>query len=544
MASLSTKAGRPVRSTTRSRIGRFSIGRLTAATARPFSWSIVAGIPIPTASTPGRAALRLGDLAHQQLDQLLLALAGGALAALPDGLGVAVEDAEQHLRTAQIDAYRFGLAHLFSQLLARATAGIGMIPESFMANDGEQRPSGPPDYKVYRARRGFFSRFRKPDLSGLRGARLARAEAAEAAQTAPAASAARGRPDPGLRRALKWVGLAALGWILLSFLAFAVSAQLQAFKLSGEAKSALHGNPFLLPSAQTILVLGTDARPPDTKEPGAAPSQECFEQQAHGDAPHGKCSARRIPRRHADADPRRRRRLPQTLDPARQLRRNPRPEPAEDQRGLRLRRRQGARSKRSRDFLGIEVDHVAIVDFTGFEDLIDAVGGVEVDVPHKICADISGGAGGGQGGFTLRLGKGENTLDGEKALIYSRIREPSECPGPGKSAYTLGYEDLDREKAQQAVISGIKDRLTDPLRAPLQLRQGPDHRLGRAEGLRQRHGLLHDAAADPGGRDRRRKRGRRALQPAPTRAASRGPAGSIEVPDSERRRAVKKLLGE
>ena len=51
---------------------------------------------------------------------------------------------------------------------------------------------------------------------------------------------------------------------------------------------------------------------------------------------------RRIPRRHADADPRRRRRLPQTLDPARQLRRNPRPEPAEDQRRLRLRRRRGA----------------------------------------------------------------------------------------------------------------------------------------------------------------------------------------------------------
>src|SRR5262249_37679870 len=119
------------------------------------------------------------------------------------------------------------------------------------------------------------------------------------------------------------------------------------------------------------------------------------------------------------------------------------------------------------------VDHVAIVDFTGFEDLIDAVGGVKVDVPHKICADISGGAGGGQGGFTLRLGKGEHTLDGEKALIYSRIREPSECPGPGKSAYTLGYDDFDREAAQQAVIGGIKDRLTDPLRLPYNFIHGP-----------------------------------------------------------------------
>src|SRR5262249_33781147 len=91
------------------------------------------------------------------------------------------------------------------------------------------------------------------------------------------------------RGVLKWVGIAAIGWILLSFLAFAVSAQIQAFKLSGEAKSALHGNPFLLFNPQTILVLGTDARTPETEGTGA-PSQECFDQQAHGDAPHGQCS--------------------------------------------------------------------------------------------------------------------------------------------------------------------------------------------------------------------------------------------------------------
>ncbi len=50
----------------------------------------------------------------------------------------------------------------------------------------------------------------------------------------------------------------------------------------------------------------------------------------------------RIPGRHADADPGRRRRLPQTLDPARQLRRDPRLGADEDQRRLRLRRRGAA----------------------------------------------------------------------------------------------------------------------------------------------------------------------------------------------------------
>ena len=124
-------------------------------------------------------------------------------------------------------------------------------------------------------------------------------------------------------------------------------------------------------------------------------------------------------------------------------------------------------------FLGIQIDHVAIVDFTGFEKLIDAVGGVEVNVPHKLCAEISGGAGHGQGGISLRLHQGENTLDGEKALAYSRVREPSECPGPGKSAYSFPYDDVDRAKAQQSVINGIKDRLTDPLRLPYNFIKGP-----------------------------------------------------------------------
>jgi LCP family protein required for cell wall assembly len=422
----------------------------------------------------------------------------------------------------------------------RATAVIGMIPESFMANDGEQRPPEPPDYRVYRARRGFFSRFRKPDLSGLR-------ERDRPASKLPKLPDRPGRergprtPRPGLRRALKWVGLAALSWILLSFLAFAISAQLQAFKLSGEAKSALHGNPFLLPSAQTILVLGTDARPPDTKEPGAAPSQECFEQQAHGDSPHGNCSqgefrADTLMLIRAGGGAFRKLSIPR--DSYAEI-------PGQSPQKINAAYAFGgakAQIEAVEDFLGIEVDHVAIVDFTGFEDLINAVGGVKVDVPHKICADISGGAGGGQGGFTLRLGKGENTLNGEEALIYSRIREPSECPGPGKSAYTLGYEDLDREKAQQAVIAGIKDRLTDPLRAPYNFIHGPIIGWDAPKAFVSDMGfftmpqLILSAAI--GGESKAD-----VLCSGANSGCEPGPGGSIEVPDSERRRAVKKLLG-
>jgi LCP family protein required for cell wall assembly len=408
-----------------------------------------------------------------------------------------------------------------------------------MPDSGEQRPSGPPDYKVYRSRRSLLSRLRSPDLSGLR--ERAKLPGKRPGRDREPGSERRLRaPGTPVKRVLKWVGIAALGWILLSFLAFAVSAQLQSFKLSGEAKSALHGNPLLLPSAQTILVLGTDARPPNTKEPGAAPSQKCFDQQSHGDAPHDGCSEGQF---RADtlmlirAGGGAFRKLSIPRDSYAEI-------PGSAPTKINAAFAYGGAAlqiKTIEQFLGIQIDHVAIVDFTGFEDLIDAVGGVEVDLPHKLCADISGGSGGGQGGVTLHLKKGENTLDGEQALAYSRIREPSECPGPGKSAYTFGYNDFDREQAQQSVINGIKSRLTDPLRAPYNFLRGPIIGWDAPKAFVSDMGFLTMPqlilAAAIGG-----------SAPADVLCASAnagctdGPEGSVEVPESVRRQAVKRLL--
>jgi LCP family protein required for cell wall assembly len=414
-----------------------------------------------------------------------------------------------------------------------------------MPDDGEQRPSGPPDYKVYRSRRSIFSRLKSADLSRLRErtklpGRRPRRQRAAGERRLPRGS------RPAGRRILKWAGIAVLGWILLSFLAFAVSAQLQSFKLSSEAKNALHGNPLLLPSAQTILVLGTDARPPDTKEPGpggasAAPSQKCFEQQAHGDAPHNGCEEGQF---RADtlmlirAGGGTFRKLSIPRDSYAEI-------PGHETTKINAAFAFGGAAleiKTIERFLNVKIDHVAIVDFTGFEELIDAVGGVEVNVPHKLCAEISGGAGHGQGGITLRLHSGENTLDGQKALAYARVREPSECPGPGKSAYTLGYNDFARAKAQQAVISGIKERLTDPLRLPYNFIMGPIIGWDAPKAFVSDMGFLTMpqlvlAAAIGGsspadvlcGEPKKEECGLR-------------PDGSIEVPQSVRRHAVNRLL--
>jgi LCP family protein required for cell wall assembly len=418
-----------------------------------------------------------------------------------------------------------------------------------MAGEDPQRPGdGPPDYNVYRSRKGFFSRLRAPDLSGLKErAKLPGRKGDGKGPDGPDSPRRRrerrgGAPKPPWRRVLKWVGIAAVGWILLSFLAFAVSAQIQSFKLSGEAKDALHGNPLLLPSAQTILVMGTDARPPNTKEPGAPHKQKCFEQQSHGDAPHDGCEAGEY---RADSLMLIRagggtfNKLSIPRDTLAEI-------PGYSPTKINAAFSYGGAAlqiKAIEGFLGIQIDHVAIVDFTGFEDLIDSVGGVEVNVPHKLCADISGGAGHGQGGTTLRLHQGWNTLDGEKALAYSRVREPSECPGPGKSAYTYGYDDTDRAKAQQSVINGIKDRLTDPLRIPYNFIKGPIIGWDAPKAFVSDMGFftmpqLVLAAAIGGSSETHVLCGNFEKE-----ECSINSEGEIEVPDSTRRRAVKRLMG-
>ena len=401
-----------------------------------------------------------------------------------------------------------------------------------MAGNGEQQPSGPPEYKVYRSRKGLWSRLRSADLSSLRDrARRPSLPSLRRRKDGEAPSGERKRPW------LKWIGFAALGWLLISFLAFAVSTQLQSFKLASDARDALNGNPFLLTSQQTILVIGTDARTASSKEPGAETRQRCIDQGAQGEAPHDGCPGYR-----ADT-------LLLVRGGGATFRKLsiPRDSYAEIP-GHGTQKINGAYAyggaklqiQTVKRFLGIDIDHVVIIDFQGFQDFIDAIGGVTVDVPHKLCADISGGAGHGQGGITLHLGKGENHLNGQRALAYSRIREPSPCPGKGKSAYTLGYSDIDRAKAQQAVLQGIKHQLTSPFRLPYNFIKGPIIGWSAPQAFVSDMGaltmsqlVLSTLFASSGKTD--------VLCPTLS-ACESGPSSSIVVPDSTKRHAVNQFL--
>ena len=321
-------------------------------------------------------------------------------------------------------------------------------------DQGEQGRPEPPDYKVYRSRPGLLSRLRSPDLSKLRERRSGKGEKG-APPRPPAGREPTVRP-PG-RRVLKWVGLAALGWIVLSFVAFAVSSQIQKWKLS-DMGNTLHGNPFLAVSPQTILVLGTDIRSGQFAGPDEAASKSCLKAAGSCKAPPSHCSPYRsdtIMLIRAGGGAFRKLSIPRdTLADI----------PGHSENKINSAYAFGGAKLTIRtveNFLGTDVDQVAVIDFDGFRRFIDTIGGVKVDLPTKVCSSVSGGA------FNLKLSAGEHTLNGFQAITLARTRENT-C-GSGQFTGT----DIERAEFQQLILNGIKGRLTDPLRLPYNFIKGP-----------------------------------------------------------------------
>ena len=107
-----------------------------------------------------------------------------------------------------------------------------------------------------------------------------------------------------------------------------------------------------------------------------------------------------------------------------------------------------------RSLTGLQANHVALVDFDDFRSVIDALGGITVDVPEPIlsnrfdcpystdarCQQWPG----------WRFEAGEHELDGRRALIYSRIRENQLDPA---------QNDLSRGGRQQEVVEAMADEI-------------------------------------------------------------------------------------
>jgi LCP family protein required for cell wall assembly len=324
-----------------------------------------------------------------------------------------------------------------------------------MSPDDPRGEAERPEYKVYRSRPGLLSRLRAPDLKTLRHRQAGAEKPPGEGRTARERGEPPGGPRPWTwRRVLKWVGIAALAWIVISILAFAISAAIQSTKLASGVSDVLHGNPFLAVDPQTILVLGSDVRPSGLAAPGEATPSNCVDAAGKGETPPSGCSYRSDTLLLVRAGGLTFRKLSIPRDALAEI-----PGHGGDKINSAYALGGGKLTVETIErFLGINIDHIAVVDFNGFRDFINAIGGVEVDLPERVCSDISGGA--ANGGFSLRLSKGTHTLDADQALTLARTRENT-CGNQQFSG-----TDIERGMFQQLILNGIKSRLTDPLRIP------------------------------------------------------------------------------
>jgi len=320
------------------------------------------------------------------------------------------------------------------------------------AAKGAGSPGAPEEgsgYKVYKSRRGF-KRPSGPDLGSLRD-RLGRGGGSRPAGTGE---------KPLWRRIGRWALLGLGAWLLLSAVLFMVSSQIQKSKLDDAAGEGLGGFPLLVAKPQTILVMGTDARPEGSDEAGAETDPDCLEAAATGGATANICSqpsrADTLMLVRAGGGAFEKLSIPR--DTLAEI-------PGEGAQKINAAYAFGGAAlqvETVENFLGIDIDHIVILDFEGFADFIDAVGGVTVDLPKRVKSKISGGS--SNGGLTLKLDQGENTLDGQEALGLARTRENLRDPSEG---------DPERAARQQLILAGIQDRLTSPTRLPYNLIHAP-----------------------------------------------------------------------
>lgn len=88
------------------------------------------------------------------------------------------------------------------------------------------------------------------------------------------------------------------------------------------------------------------------------------------------------------------------------------------------------------EFAGVDIAHYVEVDFEGLEQVVDALGGVRVDIPNDIMAYDD-----------IFLPEGEQVLNGEQALAFARERHNS------------AGGDFGRVRAQRQIVNSILEQV-------------------------------------------------------------------------------------
>jgi LCP family protein required for cell wall assembly len=96
--------------------------------------------------------------------------------------------------------------------------------------------------------------------------------------------------------------------------------------------------------------------------------------------------------------------------------------------------------------LGIPIHYYARMDFVGFVAMIDAVGGVDIDVAKDIDDPGYDGYGLDRRGWSITAGR--HRLDGVNALAYARVRKAA------------GESDFTRAARQQEILVALRERVS------------------------------------------------------------------------------------
>jgi LCP family protein required for cell wall assembly len=294
----------------------------------------------------------------------------------------------------------------------------------------------PPRYTRYRARRRLFperdGRLQAYGRSSLLGA-----------PPGPAREHGRRLRERWRRwatakRVLLVLGCVIVGWLALSVLVFLVSSHFERTPPPTDVSKVLAPGGFPLTSANNILVLGSDRRQKNSKEPGA---------ETTGFGRSDTIMLVRTGGGHAA-------RLSIPRDTVVEI-------PGHGLQKINAAHEFGGPALSIsviEHWLGIPINHLVEVNFENFPQLIDAMGGVTY-TGGCIVSRINGGF--RNGGYTLRLPAGTHHLDGKQALALARTRENLCAPNE---------TDIQREQHQQALFNDMESRLLSPssfLRLPL-----------------------------------------------------------------------------
>ncbi|WP_294152229.1 LCP family protein [uncultured Selenomonas sp.] len=101
------------------------------------------------------------------------------------------------------------------------------------------------------------------------------------------------------------------------------------------------------------------------------------------------------------------------------------------------------------DFLGVNMDHYIIINTHAFQKIIDAIGGIDIDVEKRMYYEDPWDD---DGGLVIDLRPGKQHMDGKTAVTYVRFRDEE--------------GDIGRIKRQQKFMKACMDKITSPAIIP------------------------------------------------------------------------------